>query len=84
MVEQQVTDVRAELEEAIDELITAAVAAETASMRRELDALERWMKSQMLQMRAREALMCERLRWLQAMEVAQAEADDVAATRTLN
>jgi len=71
-------DVREDLEAAIDDLITAAVAAETFAMRRELDALNSWMKSQMEQMRAREALMFERLHAMM-----QADVDDFAE-RTLN
>jgi hypothetical protein len=77
-------DARDELEEAIDAVIVATVAAETASMRRELDALYVWMKVEVQKLQAREAFMLERLRLLQAMEVAQAGVDNIAETRTLN
>jgi hypothetical protein len=76
------TDAREELEEAIDAVINAAVAVETASMRRELDALNSWMRAEVQKLQAREAYMLERLHAM--MEVAQAEVDDAAAPRTLN
>ena len=72
-------DVREELESAIEACIDATVAAETFAMRRELDALNSWMRAEVEKLKAREAYMLERLHAMM-----QAEVDDVAEARTLN